>query len=164
MQLRWWVVPDSLHCPDQPQFPSPYQTSTTKGTRPKTPATMSASASASASPRSLETVHSKALARYEELHQSGEITDSEYDMIRRHGTSLSDLLDMISESQVENENARSSISRRFHAALRPALERFERFAPVVDTMIQSSKLEHLACGLGLLHRMSADFQALRSLP
>jgi hypothetical protein len=89
------------------------------------------------SDRSLTSVYSEALSRYEHLHQEGQINASQLALIQQQ-TGLADVLTAVKEAEAKNENERNAVDRRFHSISPQVVAKIERFTGVVDSAVQSS--------------------------
>jgi hypothetical protein len=104
---------------------------TQPGTESDTPQTTMSS------PRTLATVYSEALARYEQLHQKGKIKDWQLALIKQQ-TGLNDVLLVVKDAEAKNEGERSKIERLFLKISPQIVSKIERFSTIVDTAVQSS--------------------------
>lgn len=91
-----------------------------------------------AAERSLYTVYSQAIARYERLNEDGSIANSQLALLKEH-SSLSDVLAMLQNAEVMSEEHRNALDRLCRRVTPEIVSKVDRFSNVINAVIADGR-------------------------
>jgi hypothetical protein len=97
--------------------------------------------------RTLETVYSEALVRYERLHEDGAITDSQLQMLKSQ-KSLNNVICSIQSAEKKGLEERTLVDHLCRKVSPEIVSRVDRFSAVLDSAIGSGEWGILSFPMG----------------